>query len=92
MKPPPGIFLIMFAILGMALITACTDNSRARQWGGTMTRTLPEGQKLVGVTWKESNLWILTRPRRQGETAETHTLQEDSTFGVLSGTVTIVER
>lgn len=70
---------------------SCTEKERARSFGGVTTTKLPKGQKLITATWKESDLWLLTRPMRTGETAETYTLKEDSSFGVMEGTVTIVE-
>lgn len=57
-----------------------------------MTRELPAGQKLLMVTWKDSDLWLLWRPMRADDIAETYTLKEESTFGVFNGTVTIKER
>lgn len=43
------------------------------------------------VTWKEHSLWILTRDMRTDEKPEKYTFQEDSNFGVLEGTVKIIE-
>ena len=71
------------------ILTGC--NPVARKMGGDMTVQLKPGEKLVNVTWKESSLWFLTRPMRSNETAETYKFKEDSTWGVLEGTVTIVE-
>ena len=53
---------------------------------------LPACQKLVNASWKDSSLWYLTRPFREGEVAETYSYKEDSSYGVLNGTVTIRER
>ena len=36
-------------------------------------------------------LWYLTRPMREEEEPETHTFQQSSEFGILEGTVTVVE-
>lgn len=82
-------FILLLIIL---LSSGCTDNARAKMYGGTMKRELPKNQKLMMVTWKEGgNLWILTRPMRTNEVAENYTLQEDSTLGLLQGTVIIQE-
>jgi len=72
------------------ILTGC--NPVARKMGGDMTVQLKPGEKLVNITWKESSLWFLTRPMRANETAETYKFKEDSTWGVLEGTVTIVEQ
>jgi len=84
-----GLFLI---VLFMAVSVGCTEKQRARQWGGSSTVTLNAGQKLVVATWKETDLWLLTRPMREGEVAETYQFSEDSSWGVMEGSVTIVER
>lgn len=78
---------ISFAILLAAFSVSCTQNQRARSFGGTATVELPKGTKLVGATWKEEHLWYLTRPMREDEQPETSTLQESSSFGLVQGTV-----
>lgn len=83
-----GLLMLVVAILS----SGCTDNVRAKLYGGTMKRQLPKNQKLMMVTWKEGgNLWILTRPMRTNEMTETYTFQEDSTMGLIQGTVIIQE-
>lgn len=57
-----------------------------------MTITLEPNQKLEEITWKDNNILYLTRPMREDEKAETHTLQVDSLWGVFEGTVTVIER
>lgn len=81
----------LFAGIVLATMAACTANVRAKQWGGTMTLDLPAQQKLVTATWKDSHLWYLTRPMRDGEKAETYTFHEDSNLGVMRGTVIFQE-
>ena len=72
----------------IVLLSSCTENERARSFGGTQTVDLPANTKLVNVTWKDDyNMWILTRPMRENETPETHTFSEKSNFGVMDGTV-----
>lgn len=66
-------------------------NPVTRKMGGDMTVHLKPGEKLVNVTWKEASLWFLTRPMKAGDSVETYKFKEDSTWGVLEGTVTIVE-
>jgi hypothetical protein len=75
----------------LTALAACNENTSARNSGGTATKRLPSGRKLVNVTWKDDSLWILTREMRPGETAETYKFSEDSAFGILQGTVVIVE-
>lgn len=73
------------------LSAGCTENQRARQFGGTSTQSLPAGQKLLVAAWKQDNLWLLTRPMKTGELPETYELRESSSFGVMEGKVIITE-
>lgn len=82
---------IIFAIVFSFILTGCTINTRARHWGGTMTITLPAGQGLMEATWKDNNLYYLTRPMAPDYVPVTKTFHEDSRFGVMEGTVIFVE-
>lgn len=73
------------------ILCACTGQERARVWGGTESLKLQPNEKLVLVTWKENNLWILTRPMKPEENAETYTFGESSAWGVAEGKVIIKE-
>lgn len=82
----------ILVILATLLISSCTENQRSRSFGGTSTVDIPQGQKLVNVTWKYDSLWVLTRQAKQGEMPETYTFQENSSFGIMEGVVIIKER
>lgn len=71
----------------------CTEQERARTWGGNATVELKSGQKLVNATWKgESDLWLLTRQRRADEAPERYVFEESSSWGVMEGRVVIIEK
>lgn len=70
-------------------LTGC--QAATRSLGGNTTIKLEPNEKLEMITWKDSSLWYLTRPMKEGEEAETHVFQQSSLFGALEGTVTIVE-
>jgi len=74
-------------MIAIAMLTSCTQNQRAKSWGGTATINLPKHTKLVTATWKNNNLWYSTRPMRAGEFAEATSFQEDSSWGAIQGTV-----
>lgn len=79
-------------IVGMFLaVVGCTEQDRAKSFGGSTTVELPEGKKLVMVTWKESQIWFLTRDMREGDLVETYNFAEKSAWGILEGSVTIKE-
>jgi hypothetical protein len=82
---------VALGLLLLAAMAGCTEQEKAKNWGGTMTKRLGKGQKLVMVTWKAEDLWILTRPMRSGEVAETYEFQEESSYGLMQGKVIIQE-
>ena len=63
----------------------------AKKVGGSANVELPPKTKLVLVTWKGDNLWVLSRPFREGEKAETYTYQEDSKWGLIEAKIVIRE-
>lgn len=82
--------LLILAISAIALVS-CTENNRAKNWGGTANVNLEPNRKLVTVTWKDNQLWYLTRPMDSSDKAETYNFQEESSWGLVEGTVVIVE-
>lgn len=84
-------YLILVVAFG-ATTTACTQQYSAKHFGGKMEESLAPGQKLIGATWEQENLWYITRPIRAGEVPETVTLTESSSFGVFQGTIVVHER
>lgn len=76
-------------VMTLFLLSGCQGATKS--FGGDMTLELEPDQKLEMITWKDSSLWYLTRPMREGEEPEIHVFQESSNFGVLEGTVTVIE-
>jgi hypothetical protein len=83
--------ILLLLTIGFMLIS-CRQNQRAKSFGGNATIELPKGTKLIEATWKGEYLWYLTRTRREGEPIETYEFIEDSSFGVMEGTVIFIER
>jgi hypothetical protein len=83
---------ILSIFVGVVLLTSCTNNQRAKAFGGTANVDLPIGEKLIEVTWKEDNIWYLTRPMRENETPETYNFVEESSWGMVEGNVIIHEK
>lgn len=68
-----------------------TGSVIAKKVGGSATIILPDNQKLQLITWKKDDMWVLYRPMRADEQAETYTYQEDSKFGLIEAKITIRE-
>jgi hypothetical protein len=82
---------LFLAIGVIVMLGSCTENSRVKSFGGEGTINLPKGRKLVNVTWKETQVWYLTRPMKSTDVAETYQFHEESSWGMVEGTYNIVE-
>ena len=85
-------FIVISCIVLCLVTMSCTQNSRAKRFGGTQTITLPAGQTLVTATWKDDHLWYLTRDRKSDETPMVYNFKEKSSFGMLEGTIVFIEK
>ena len=83
-----GMFAVMLALV---MLTSC-ENLVTRNLGGSQTINLEKGQKLVEITFKDNDLWILTEPMDSDYVPKTKTFYEDSNLGVMEGKITIVEQ
>ena len=81
----------ILAIILVTTLTSCTEKQRSRSFGGQFEVKLPKGQKLIEATWKGQDLWYLTRQRREGEPIERYLFKEESSFGVMEGSVIFKE-
>lgn len=88
-----AVLMLMFVLTMflLSMFNGCTENSRVKNFGGTGNINLPQGEKLVLITWKEENIWYLTRKMRQDETAEVYKFEEESSLGIVEGTYIIHE-
>ena len=84
MKKNILILLIGF-VLTISITTSCTDNEMARNFGGTEHITLKPNEKLVNMTWKEDDLWILAKDTITG----IDHFRESSSYGVWEGEVIV---
>lgn len=73
---------LLFAALA---VESCTDNQRARTWGGEETIYLQDNEQFVNITWKQDNLWLIVQDTSTGE----FYARESSSFGLMEGRVVI---
>ena len=81
--------ILSFAVL--LALASCTENARAKKWGGKMTIKVPKGNKVTNITWKQGDLWYSYRPFSEGEEPCVQTFVEESNWGVMEGKVTFIE-
>lgn len=79
------------ALAIMVMVPSCTCNQMARAWGGSQTIELEPGRRLLNCTFKEDDIWILARKDTLVE-PDTLYFYEHSSYGLLQGTVMIVEK
>lgn len=82
---------IFFGLLLTIALFSCTENTMVKNYGGKGSYTLDTNEKLVNVTWKDDQLWILTRPMTEKDSAVTYNFKEKSSFGLIEGSYTIIE-
>jgi len=92
MKKGKIVFLLILLVCSVLVFNACTQQERVKRFGGSMDVELEQGKKLVNVTWKETEMWILVRDRKPDEQPESYKFYEQSAWGILQGTVKIKER
>ena len=86
--------VVLIVIIMLALIngmTSCTANERAKHYGGSQTINLSEGERLVNVTWKGDNMWILTKSDPSSK-PQTYSFKEKSSYGILQGEIEFIEK
>jgi hypothetical protein len=75
------------------LFMGCTEQARTKHFGGSTKIEIPADKKFVNITWKGSNsLWILTRNRAPNDTKETFYFTESSSWGMIEGSVVLIEK
>jgi len=77
---------ITYIVLLSVLMSSCTSNEMARKFGGNETVELQPNRVLVNVTWKENNMWILTKDTITNQMY----FNEKSSYGLMEGQVTFV--
>ena len=62
-KSSGGSISLIFCIIVFCFVffRGCSEQSMTRSWGGEMDVFLEPNTKLMEVTWKEDNLWLLTK-------------------------------
>jgi len=82
---------IMVSFVLSLLFFSCTEQQRAKMYGGTANIELKPNRKLVNCTFKNNNIWILSKPMQDIDKPETYEFGEYSDYGILNGTVVINE-
>lgn len=83
--------IIMVGFIIVSSIILVGGDSSTKLWGGIKNVDLPKGKKLVNITWKDSDLWYLTRDMTETDKDETYEFVKESNFGIAEGKLMIKE-
>lgn len=82
---------VLLVLILSVFLTSCTQNSRAKSYGGTAEIEAPCGMMVGNITWKGNQLWYSYTPMPEGYEPVTHTFKEVSSLGVIEGKYIIKE-
>jgi len=84
----PSILFIglVIGLIVLALLSGCTSNERARSWGGTEVVALAQGERVINITWKGVDMWVLVELPDGGKE-----FREYSAWGMMNGKIIIRE-
>jgi hypothetical protein len=92
LKTIKNLLVFLFLTILISMSVSCTQNQRAKNFGGTAKYDLPKGKKLLVVTWKGDDMWYLVRDAKEGETPETYQFYESSSWGLMNGKIILKEK
>ena len=75
----------VIALLGIIALSSCTENQRARSFGGTEEVKLKPNEVVLNVTWKAEEMWICTKDT----VTKTVYFREKSSWGMIEGAVVL---
>lgn len=78
-----NIILLVVIVIIASIFISCTENERARSFGGTMKVDIPKNTVVIGATWKQSDLWYLIKDT----TTQKVQLIEIPKYGMYKGRV-----
>lgn len=78
-------------MLSVGIYVGIDNQAVTKTMGGTTTVTLEPNRKLVSLSWKGNNLWVLSRNMEPREAPNVYHYDESSRFGVLEGRVIVIE-
>lgn len=81
---------IILAVIALTL-SSCTENQRARTFGGTATINVEKGKKVMMATWKDEDLFYMVEDMEPDYVPHNKELIESSSFGVIESKVVFKE-
>lgn len=80
--------LVAITLLALVLsFSSCTDNQRARKYGGTEYVKLEPQEKFINISWKQDDLWVVV----QDTITKVYYVREKSSYGIMEGKIIITK-
>lgn len=83
---------ILFILFTVFCFVSCTEQGRARSFGGTIKIELESGEKLLECTWKDAQIWYLVEPMDSDYVPKTKIFKENDPWGLPEGKVIFIEK
>ena len=82
-------FLLIIATV--LLLASCTEQNRAKNFGGNVTIKAPVGYKLTSATWKGDNIFYFLEPMEDEYVPKEKKFIESSSYGLFETEVIFIE-
>ena len=82
---------VIVSIVIVFSFLSCTENQRARIFGGTAIVNVEPGKKVIMATWKNEDLFYMVEDMDSDYVPHEKTLIESSSFGVIESKVIFKE-
>lgn len=84
---------VLFFILCCTIFcaTSCTEQSRARNFGGKVNIKIPTGYKVTSATWKDNDLFYFIEKMEDNYIPKEKKFIENSSYGVFETEVIFIE-
>ena len=83
---------LLLSLLTILSFSSCTEQERARNFGGKIKIEVPAGYKVTSATWKEAELFYFLEPMEEGYVPKDKKFVESSSYGILESEVTFKEK
>ena len=83
---------LLLSLLTILSFTSCTEQERARNFGGKIEIEVPAGYKVTSATWKEAELFYFMEPMEEGYVPTEKKFIESSCYGFWESEVTFKEK
>jgi hypothetical protein len=83
---------LFLSILTILSFSSCTEQERARNFGGKIEIEVPAGYKVTSATWKECELFYFLEPMEEGYVPKEKRFIESSSYGIFESEVTFKEK